>query len=348
LTIKLSAVPRDIVGIDLRGMDFCGYECRVDYAAGAKNLQAQQARKAQQAHKAEQARKAKEARKKKEQTIADKRRPFDHAIASDPLDAAGYVRLADSLLEAAGIQKDLRKIQEIEPMSLGGLLHNFQGVVSVSMLLPRSGASHGKFARKLEQEKPLLVEAREAYFKAIALGTEVDSYASACHKLAYVFISFLALADQQYWTLRDEASYYAREAEKELRKHLRKKPDDIAALQKMALAIAIYQENDRTRSQRLASVNARIKEAETRLQLDKRPPHGLNPPGSPDSLYPDNWADIREAVKGRDSHGCTRCGAVDVELHVHHIVPLSKGGGNDFGNLVTLCDICHKEDHSSG
>jgi DNA-dependent RNA polymerase auxiliary subunit epsilon len=52
----------------------------------------------------------------------------------------------------------------------------------------------------------------------------------------------------------EDSAYYAREAEKDLRKHLRKRPDDIEALKKLALAVATYQTSDRARVQRLNSI----------------------------------------------------------------------------------------------
>jgi hypothetical protein len=146
---------------------------------------------------------------------------------------------------------------------------------------------------------------------------------------------------------RGDCDHYAREAEKDLRKFLRKEPDDVEALQKLALAIALYQKSDKAREQRLNSISARIKEAEARNHLQVRPPPGLRPPGAPESPYPENWSEIAEAIRKRDGYQCTQCDATDVELHVHHVVPLSKGGSNESDNLVTLCDYCHREAHSS-
>lgn len=45
---------------------------------------------------------------------------------------------------------------------------------------------------------------------------------------------------------------------------------------------------------------------------------------------------------------CWNCGKVDTEFNVHHIVPLSKGGTNNFNNLSILCKECHKKVHSKG
>jgi hypothetical protein len=65
---------------------------------------------------------------------------------------------------------------------------------------------------------------------------------------------------------------------------------------------------------------------------------------SESNSYPFDWDNIREAVLSRDSHKCGNCGSSD-RLHVHHIVPLSKGGSNEIGNLRTLCEGCHKKIH---
>ncbi len=35
----------------------------------------------------------------------------------------------------------------------------------------------------------------------------------------------------------------------------------------------------------------------------------------------------------------------NAELHAHHKVPLSEGGGNEYKNLTTLCKNCHNEVH---
>jgi 5-methylcytosine-specific restriction endonuclease McrA len=66
--------------------------------------------------------------------------------------------------------------------------------------------------------------------------------------------------------------------------------------------------------------------------------------------YPERWDQLRKAVYKRDSYECQGCGdgggpEGDVELHAHHIVPLSMGGSNMRSNLITLCDECHARIH---
>jgi 5-methylcytosine-specific restriction endonuclease McrA len=61
--------------------------------------------------------------------------------------------------------------------------------------------------------------------------------------------------------------------------------------------------------------------------------------------YPNDWDDLRRRVYARDGYGCGNCGAAGVELHAHHIVPLSRGGTNNMTNLTTLCATCHGRLH---
>lgn len=48
----------------------------------------------------------------------------------------------------------------------------------------------------------------------------------------------------------------------------------------------------------------------------------------------------------KDKHReCANCGSEE-NIHIHHIVPLSQGGGNRESNLVFLCAECHKKAHA--
>jgi len=49
----------------------------------------------------------------------------------------------------------------------------------------------------------------------------------------------------------------------------------------------------------------------------------------------------REAIFKRDNFKCLNCGSSE-ELTIDHIVPKSQGGGNNYGNLQTLCQMCNK------
>ena len=65
-----------------------------------------------------------------------------------------------------------------------------------------------------------------------------------------------------------------------------------------------------------------------------------------------SWQYIRERTLERDGYECQFCGLSNAEhkqrdggnrgLSVHHIIPRSYGGGNNLGNLITVCEPCHK------
>lgn len=69
-----------------------------------------------------------------------------------------------------------------------------------------------------------------------------------------------------------------------------------------------------------------------------------------DNRYPDDWDKRRREVYTRDEYICQNCSAGggkkgNSELHAHHVVPISKGGSHQKGNLITLCSECHEAIH---
>ncbi|MBW4620612.1 MAG: HNH endonuclease [Cyanosarcina radialis HA8281-LM2] len=52
------------------------------------------------------------------------------------------------------------------------------------------------------------------------------------------------------------------------------------------------------------------------------------------------WQEIRAEVLRRDNKCCQVCGK-PYSGQVHHVVPRSQGGTDDFDNLMTLCGRCH-------
>ena len=52
----------------------------------------------------------------------------------------------------------------------------------------------------------------------------------------------------------------------------------------------------------------------------------------------------RYRIMERDNFTCQYCGATAVEakLEIDHMVPISKGGTNEFANLVTACVACNR------
>ncbi len=55
--------------------------------------------------------------------------------------------------------------------------------------------------------------------------------------------------------------------------------------------------------------------------------------------------ELRLAVYERDNFTCHYCGlhANEDELQIDHIIPVSRGGTNDFSNLVTSCATCNEK-----
>lgn len=66
-----------------------------------------------------------------------------------------------------------------------------------------------------------------------------------------------------------------------------------------------------------------------------------------DKKYGNNWKRIRaNYVKSHPL--CERClkeGRITPVEEVHHIIPLSRGGTNQFCNLMSLCQSCHTKIH---
>ena len=57
----------------------------------------------------------------------------------------------------------------------------------------------------------------------------------------------------------------------------------------------------------------------------------------------------RREVMARDGYRCRAPGCPNTRfLEVHHIKPRAKGGGNEAGNLITLCSACHRLWHERG
>ncbi len=65
--------------------------------------------------------------------------------------------------------------------------------------------------------------------------------------------------------------------------------------------------------------------------------------------YPPFWGYLREVVLKKDSGRCQVTGCPSrLELHIHHIRPVSVGGEHTPGNLVSLCDFHHALEPDKG
>lgn len=49
---------------------------------------------------------------------------------------------------------------------------------------------------------------------------------------------------------------------------------------------------------------------------------------------------LRPTLLARDGHACKVCGST-IDLCIDHIVPVSKGGGDELDNLQVLCRSCN-------
>lgn len=65
-----------------------------------------------------------------------------------------------------------------------------------------------------------------------------------------------------------------------------------------------------------------------------------------DRLSPEAWGKLREAVFKRDDYTCRYCDERGGKLECDHVEPISKGGTNEMGNLVTACAKCNKSKRS--
>lgn len=65
--------------------------------------------------------------------------------------------------------------------------------------------------------------------------------------------------------------------------------------------------------------------------------------------YGSKWSYTSTQVRDQSNWHCSNCGKNftfnKYALHTHHIIPISKGGSNQLGNLTALCVECHKEEH---
>ena len=74
------------------------------------------------------------------------------------------------------------------------------------------------------------------------------------------------------------------------------------------------------------------------------------------------WQRISRAVLMRDHYACRICGSSGLgevnadepfarhhfAVQVHHIIPRNAGGRDSFGNLITLCEECHRKTFKGG
>jgi hypothetical protein len=60
--------------------------------------------------------------------------------------------------------------------------------------------------------------------------------------------------------------------------------------------------------------------------------------------YPPDWEERKESAREKIGF-CERCHASRIMLHVHHKLPISRGGNHKLDNLIILCEKCHSLVH---
>jgi hypothetical protein len=61
--------------------------------------------------------------------------------------------------------------------------------------------------------------------------------------------------------------------------------------------------------------------------------------------YPPDW-ETRKSTTRAQNDGCENCSMPRGPLHVHHKIPVSRGGSHRLTNLKVLCEHCHSEAHN--
>jgi 5-methylcytosine-specific restriction endonuclease McrA len=66
-------------------------------------------------------------------------------------------------------------------------------------------------------------------------------------------------------------------------------------------------------------------------------------------LFGSDKALLRDACFARDRYRCTKCGVprLEINLDMHHVKPLGKGGDDSLNNVETRCkwESCHRMEH---
>lgn len=62
-----------------------------------------------------------------------------------------------------------------------------------------------------------------------------------------------------------------------------------------------------------------------------------------------DWHILGNVIRGMDNFTCQECGKYSINCthHVHHIMPYRISNDNSLGNLITLCNSCHKKIESN-
>jgi hypothetical protein len=92
----------------------------------------------------------------------------------------------------------------------------------------------------------------------------------------------------------------------------------------------------------LAAVRVQVRDAEIQLAKHRQVLTALHDVWP---TYPPDWDDRREAVVRGSGNRCASCRRYHSILHVHHVLPLDRGGHHRADNLQPLCKPCHQKKH---
>jgi 5-methylcytosine-specific restriction endonuclease McrA len=88
-----------------------------------------------------------------------------------------------------------------------------------------------------------------------------------------------------------------------------------------------------TKIKRLKPANLKSKPSKLKIVSKRR-----------DYSYGPNWRGFSFDVKVERGRVCQSCGT-SKNLQDHHLIPLTRGGANNRGNLKVLCKKCHDKKH---
>lgn len=91
----------------------------------------------------------------------------------------------------------------------------------------------------------------------------------------------------------------------------------------------------------LSQIKIEIIQAEQSPELKPVPPWLTDR----DDGYPGDWEQISLEYRKKIGFICEDCGEYAPDGHVHHDVPVSRGGSSSVDNLMFLCKDCHKRRH---
>ncbi|HJZ70049.1 MAG TPA: HNH endonuclease [Blastocatellia bacterium] len=103
-------------------------------------------------------------------------------------------------------------------------------------------------------------------------------------------------------------------------------PKSASEREEIALRVkkAVYEEDAE-----IVSLKAAVANLEAAIQLSRS--------GARRESIPE---DVKLVVWTRDGGACVRCRSKQ-DLHFDHIIPVSKGGGNQEANIQMLCQLCN-------